>query len=71
MNTGDNSGELIYKPGDHLAVFGRNRKELVDAVIARVSDSSDVIEQVSNIEILKQKPSIFGINKSRLKFNYK
>jgi sulfite reductase alpha subunit-like flavoprotein len=64
LNTGDNSGELIYKPGDHLAVFGRNRKELVDAVIARVSDSPDVIEQISSIEVLKQKPSIFGNYKS-------
>lgn len=37
----ENSTELQYKPGDHVAIFPANRPELVQALIDRLSDDVD------------------------------
>lgn len=37
----ENSTELQYKPGDHVAIFPANRPKLVQALIDRLSDDVD------------------------------
>jgi len=59
LNTGEYSGELQYKPGDHIGILAKNRKELVEAVLARVTNSPPV-DQLVQIEKLKEKTSVFG-----------
>ena len=59
LNTGGNAGELQYKPGDHIGIFAFNRKELVDAIIEKVSNPPPLDELVK-IEILKEKTTVFG-----------
>ncbi len=59
LNTGEYSGELQYKPGDHIGILAKNRKELVEAVLGRVTNSPPV-DQLVQIEKLKEKTSVFG-----------
>ena len=37
----ENSKELHYKPGDHVAIFPANRPELVQALIDKLADDVD------------------------------
>ena len=62
LNTGEYSGELEYKPGDHIGIFAKNRKELVDAILGRVTNSPP-LDQLIQIEKLKEKTSVFGKSK--------
>lgn len=62
MNTQGYSGELQYKPGDHLGIFAENRRELVDAILAKVANAPPC-DQLVKIEILREKPSVFGVSK--------
>ena len=36
------SSELVYTPGDHVGVFACNRREIVDGILARLTDTTDV-----------------------------
>ena len=56
---GEYAGELQYKPGDHIGIFANNRKELVDTILKRVTNSPPS-DQLIQIEKLKEKTSIFG-----------
>jgi sulfite reductase alpha subunit-like flavoprotein len=59
MNTQRYAGELQYKPGDHVGIFATNRKELVDAILSKVSNAPPS-DQLIKIEILKEKATVFG-----------
>lgn len=65
LNTQGYAGELEYKPGDHIGLFGANRKELVDAVLAKVNNAPPH-DQLVNVEILKEKTTVFGVTKQWL-----
>lgn len=53
------AGELEYKPGDHVGIIAANRKELVDALLTKVS-SAPPHDQLVKVEILKEKTTVFG-----------
>ncbi len=59
LNTAEYSGELQYKPGDHIGIFAKNRKELVDVILTRVTNSPPS-DQLIQIEKLKEKTTVFG-----------
>jgi len=63
LNTGANSGELAYKAGDHVGIFANNRKELVDMILSRVTNAPPS-DQLVQVEILKEKTTVFGVNKN-------
>lgn len=44
---------LIYKPGDHVGVFPKNRKELVDTILDRVKGVADP-DQPVELQMLKE-----------------
>ncbi|CAF0772283.1 unnamed protein product [Brachionus calyciflorus] len=59
INTSGYSSELEYKPGDHVGVFASNRKNLVDAILEKISNAPPP-DQIIKVEVLKEKSSIFG-----------
>ena len=59
LNTQGHGGELQYKPGDHIGIFAQNRKELVDAILTKVANAPPC-DQLVKVEILKEKPTVFG-----------
>ena len=65
LNTQGYAGELEYKPGDHIGLFAANRKELVDDVLAKVSNAPPH-DQLVKVEILKEKTTVFGVSKQWL-----
>lgn len=50
---------MAYKAGDHVGVFANNRKELVDMILSRVTNSPPS-DQLVQVEILKEKTTVFG-----------
>ncbi|RNA17686.1 Nitric oxide brain [Brachionus plicatilis] len=62
ISTTGYSSELQYKPGDHVGIFASNRKNLVDAILDKLSNAPPP-DQMIKIEILKEKSSIFGAGK--------
>ena len=50
---------MQYKPGDHIGILASNRKELVDNILAKVTNAPPP-DQLVKIEILKEKPNLFG-----------
>lgn len=60
LNTVGFSGELQYKPGDHVGLFAANRKEYVEAILARATNAPPP-DQLVKVEILKEKTTAFGI----------
>lgn len=63
LNTGEYSGELQYKPGDHIGIFANNRKELVEFVLGRIANAPPS-DQLVQIEKLKEKTTVFGVSKN-------
>jgi sulfite reductase alpha subunit-like flavoprotein len=59
LNTHGSSSELQYKPGDHVGLLGSNRKELVDAVLSKVTNAPPH-DQLVKVEVLKEKTTVFG-----------
>ncbi|KAJ7387220.1 hypothetical protein OS493_004192 [Desmophyllum pertusum] len=51
----ENSTELQYKAGDHVAIFPANRPELVQALIDRLLDGVDPINRSSSRPYVKSK----------------
>ena len=49
----ENSTELQYKPGDHVAIFPANRPELVQALIDGLSDDVDPDKPIA-VEALRE-----------------
>ena len=62
MNTQPHSSELEYKPGDHVGILAANRKELVDAILAKIANAPPP-NQLIKVEILKDKMIGFGVQK--------
>lgn len=62
LNTHGSSSELQYKPGDHVGVLASNRIDLVDAVLAKVTNAPPH-DQLVKLELLKEKTTAFGILK--------
>lgn len=62
ISTTGYSSELQYRPGDHVGIFASNRKNLVDAILDKLSNAPPP-DQMIKIEILKEKSSIFGPGK--------
>ncbi len=62
LNTNGYAGELEYKPGDHVGLLAANRNEIVEAVLAKVSNAPPY-DQLVKVEILKEKTTIFGVSK--------
>lgn len=52
---------LNYEPGDHVGIFAPNRKEFVDAVIARTLNAPSE-NQLFKIEVLKEINTVFGVS---------
>ena len=63
LNTQTHAGELQYKPGDHVGIVASNRKELVDSVLSKVTNAPPP-DQIIQVEILKEKTTVFGNLKS-------
>ena len=53
---------LNYEPGDHIGIFAPNRKEFVDAVIARALNAPSE-NQMFKLEILKEINTVLGVTK--------
>lgn len=60
INTLGNSGELEYKPGDHVGLFGSNRSDLVEKILSKVINAPSA-DQLVKIEVLREKNTVFGI----------
>lgn len=60
LDTHGSSSELQYKPGDHVGVLASNRIDLVDAVLAKVTNAPPH-DQLVKLELLKEKTTAFGI----------
>lgn len=56
------SAQLEYKPGDHVGILASNRKELVDAVLSKVTNAPPP-DQLVKVEVLREKSSVFGTSK--------
>lgn len=59
LNTHGSSSELQYKPGDHVGLLAANRVDLVDALLAKVTNAPPP-DQLVKVEILKEKTTAFG-----------
>lgn len=59
LNTHGSSSEMQYKPGDHVGILASNRVELVNAVLAKVTNAPPP-DQLIKVEILKEKTTTFG-----------
>ena len=65
LNTEGYSGELQYKPGDHIGIFAQNRIELVDAILAKVTNAPPS-DKLIKVEVLREKPTVFGLSQTSL-----
>ena len=58
------ASELLYNPGDHIAIYPENSSKLVDAILIRLHNSPPP-DQLIKVEILNErttpmgKPSLF------------
>ncbi|XP_069181388.1 nitric oxide synthase-like protein isoform X2 [Procambarus clarkii] len=62
LNT-EGINELDYSPGDHVAILPANRRELVDAVLARLDNCPDP-DQPIQVLLLKEIHSINGVTQN-------
>lgn len=51
--------ELNYSPGDHVAILPANRKELIDAVLARLDNCPNPDEPIQ-VQVQKEVHSLNG-----------
>lgn len=58
LSTGE-TNELHYQPGDHVAILPANRRDLVDAVIARLAQCPNTEEPIQ-VLMLKEKHTLNG-----------
>ncbi|KAL4224321.1 Nitric oxide synthase [Mactra antiquata] len=57
------SGELLYHPGDHVAIYPQNSQKLVDAILMRLHNAPPP-DQVVKLEFLNERQSPLGTMKS-------
>lgn len=51
-----------YKPGDHVAIFAANRKEIVDGILNRLT-GVDNFDEILQLQLLKENHTTNGIFK--------
>jgi sulfite reductase alpha subunit-like flavoprotein len=51
---------MQYKPGDHIGILASNRRELVESILNKVHHAPPT-DQYVKVEILKEKPNLFGM----------
>ena len=54
LSTQEFQDDFEYQPGDHIGLFAENRKELIDKILPRLSDTPEP-DQLIQIETLKGK----------------
>ena len=59
LDTQEHSNDFEYSPGDHIGIFPENRKELIDKIMARITDAPDFDKPVK-VEVLREKNTVFG-----------
>ena len=52
--------DLSYQPGDHVGVYAGNDPAIVDAVLDRLTPDAPDPDQVTKMEILKEKHTPLG-----------
>ncbi|WAR01150.1 NOS1-like protein [Mya arenaria] len=57
------SGEMLYHPGDHVAIFSENAPPLVDAILMRLHNAPPP-EQLIKIEVMNERSTPLGNTKS-------
>lgn len=62
LSTHGLSSEMSYKPGDHIGLLASNRKELVESILAKITNAPPP-DQLVKVELLKEKPNLFGVTK--------
>ncbi len=68
LSTHGLSSEMQYKPGDHIGLLAQNRVEIVDSILAKVTNAPPP-DQLVKIELLKEKANLFGKNQIYSKYN--
>jgi len=53
------SGELLYQPGDHVAIFSENSPHLVDAILMRLHNAPPP-DQLIKIEFMHERSTPVG-----------
>ena len=61
LNTHMYDSELMYNPGDHVGIYASNRKDIVDAILARLDFDKDP-DALYNIETLREKTTVLGMS---------
>ncbi|XP_072944441.1 nitric oxide synthase-like [Epargyreus clarus] len=59
----ESNNELKYEPGDHVGVMACNRKDIVDAILERLTDVEDCDKPVQ-LQLLKETLTINGVVKT-------
>ncbi|KAH3891817.1 hypothetical protein DPMN_015925 [Dreissena polymorpha] len=54
------SGELLYHPGDHVAIFAENSASLVDAILMRLHNAPSP-DQLIKIEVMNERSTPMGM----------
>ena len=53
------ASELLYNPGDHIAIYPENSSKLVDAILIRLHNSPPP-DQLIKVEILNERTTPMG-----------
>ena len=62
LSTHGLSSEMQYKPGDHIGIMAQNRIELVEKILSKITNAPPP-DQYVKVEVLKEKPNLFGVAK--------
>lgn len=60
IDTTNGSSEMLYEPGDHVAIFPENSPKLVDAILIRLHNAPPP-EQLIKIEVLNERSTPLGL----------
>lgn len=56
--------QVDYEPGDHVGIFPANDARIVDGILAKLTGVSDGVDEVLQLQVLKETHSTNGITKS-------
>lgn len=54
------SSELLYQPGDHVAIYAGNSPQLVDAILIRLHNAP-LPDQIIKIEVMNERSTPLGM----------
>ncbi|XP_045171466.2 nitric oxide synthase, brain-like [Mercenaria mercenaria] len=63
IDTTYGSSEMLYQPGDHVAIYAQNSEKLVDAILIRLHNAPPP-DQFIKIEVLNERSTPLGTMKS-------